>query len=83
MKRAREEDGEESKLKQDYAIYLQSNRADKEGLLGLGNPNRFKNALFELSFYLNINHVTREMAWKYLDNLQYSNFNIDVSFLFF
>lgn len=69
-KRSREEDTvvEVSQLREDYSFYL-GNRADKKNLLGIHNENRHKNALFELSFYLNINHVNRENCWKYLDKV--------------
>lgn len=71
MKRSREDEieiEEKNQLREDYSFYL-GNRADKNALLGLHNPDRHKNALFELSFYLNINHTNREICWKYLEQL--------------
>lgn len=70
-KRSREDDlelEEKHPLKIEYLSFL-SRRSDKARLLAENNPNRLKNALFELSFYLNINHVNRESCWKYLEKV--------------
>jgi hypothetical protein len=82
-KRSREEESvaEVSQLREDYSFYL-GNRADKSNLLGLHNENRHKNALFELSFYLNINHANRENCWKYLEKVNQCNKASDVPSLF-
>jgi hypothetical protein len=46
MKRGREDGSEvpgKSALREEYGAYLQSDRTDKEALLGAKSPNRLKN----------------------------------------
>ncbi|KAJ3371049.1 Retinoblastoma-like protein 1 [Kappamyces sp. JEL0680] len=78
MKRTRDEvmpalTLEKGNLREEYSVFLGSNRTDKAALLGPQNRNRYKNALFELSFYLNINHTQREASWLCVEKLAQAN----------
>lgn len=71
LKRDRDDDLEDdSILKQEFIEYFQTSaRGDKNELLSVGNPNRFKNALFETSLYFNLNQSSRENAWRILQQI--------------
>jgi hypothetical protein len=72
LKRDRDDEmDEDSILKHEFIQYsLTSARGDKTELLAVANPERFKNALFETSLYLNLNQSSRENAWKILQQIK-------------
>ncbi|KAJ3321702.1 hypothetical protein HDV06_003995 [Boothiomyces sp. JEL0866] len=75
MKRQREEIessdvDQKTTPEEQYLMYIRLRLRDNSSAVEEGNPNRFENALFELSFHLSLSKEMRQQSYKYIASIK-------------